>query len=232
MSRKITVIHPSRNRGALAVKAARMFIDNAKEPINYVFALDNDDTHIPIYTGSKIDCLIINNEKNTAIYAINKAAQLLDFDILMVVSDDFICEPAWDVKLKEFIKDQSNFVLKTNDGMQEWIVTLPIMDKAYYDTQGYVYHPDYRHLFCDTEMTHVADITGRLLVNKNINFIHLWTKVTGDDEINKKNNASYGQGEKLYLEREKVNFNLPADMIKRQITCPTHINWIKNRRPL
>ena len=64
----------------------------------------------------------------------------------------------------------NNYLLKTNDSTEGWICTLPIMDKEFYQSQGYVYNPIYKHLFCDTELTHIADITGRLMVRNDIVF--------------------------------------------------------------
>lgn len=227
--RHITVIHPSRGRAELCKKAASLAFDNAenKEYINYHVCIEYDQ--LPFYRDFTH---VICNYSDSAIEAINmSAAHLLNhdcfFDIVMVMSDDFVLPKGWDTMIREAVADKTDFVLKTFDTTQKWICTLPIMDKVYYDRFGYVYNPGYKHMFADTELTHVAELLGKLIVRNDIVFPHR-TEVTGNDAINKKNNGTWTQGEALYLERVKQNFGLPEEL-RKPVSYKPHQQWINNK---
>jgi hypothetical protein len=232
MKRQITVIHPSRSRPNLCFKTASLFFENSsKQNIEYFISLDESDQTINQYIDNKLDFALIKiGPTNSCIESINFASKETSFqDILVVVSDDFICEKNWDNKIRASIGDRKDFVLKTNDGREGWIVTFPIMDRVYYERFGYVYNPVYKHLFCDTEMTHVADITGKLIVDMNIKIEHLAKCLTQDDEVNRKNDSTWGQGEPTYLRRVRENFGLnPSEIIKNVEHTP-HLDWLRQR---
>jgi hypothetical protein len=230
--RKITIIHPSRSRVELCYKTATLFLENSsKNSIDYFVSIDENDPKKELYLKNKPDFvgLIVGNT-NSCVESLNFAADKINFeDILVVVSDDFICQKDWDKKIRETIGEKKDFVLKTNDGREPWIVTFPIMDRKYYNRFNYVYNPQYKHLFCDTEMTHVAEITGRLLTNTNIVFEHLATSVTHDDEVNRKNNSTWWEGESVYLRRVKNNFGLPSETIIKKVSHPSHVCWLESK---
>lgn len=232
MKRKITIIHPSRSRPDLCYKTCDNFLTNSsQENIEYFVSIDNSDPEKDKYLQNKTDCvkLLIGNT-NSCIEALNFAAEETNFeDILVVVSDDFTCQKNWDVKLRSSIGDKKDFVLKTNDGREPWIVTFPIMDKIYYNRYGYVYNPEYKHLFCDTEMTHVAEITDRLLEDFNITFEHLATNVTHNDSVNQRNSSTWAQGENVYLSRVRNNFGLPQESMLKKVSHPSHVCWLEGK---
>lgn len=221
--RKITVIHPSRGRASLAYKAYSEWKSKANNWFGYVLSIEPDQEadYRRYFTKEKI----LVSQNKTAIEAINTAAGKIEFDILVVMSDDFSCQQGWDDKIRQAVGDKNNFVLKTFDGTQGWIVTLPIMDRAYYNSYGYVYYPEYKHLFCDTELTTVAEYTGKLITRNDLVFPHN-THVTGNDHINNKNNSTWQQGEDLYLKRYRSNFGV---MKQKEISSMAHLNWIKGK---
>lgn len=223
--RKITLIHPSRGRAELASKTATKWITKAKNPeaIEYFLSIEHDQL-AEYRTWCKIDNTLVGNNKN-AVEAINNAANSVDFDILVVISDDFDCPLHWDELLRAVIDDKTDFVLKTFDTTQHWIVTLPIMDKVYYKRFGYVYYPGYKHMFCDTELTTVAQYLDKLIIRNDVVFPHL-THTTNNDSINAKNNSTWNEGEKLYLDRYKQNFGVEK---LKEISYKPHLDWVKNK---
>lgn len=234
---RITIIHPSKGRPELAYNAAKNFLTNAKQyGIRYFLSLDSDDATSEQYHSyfDKLKTEIGNKHlvntnidiNYSCIEAINRVAKKIHFDILVVISDDFQCSEGWDVQIMDAVKDKTNFVLKTNDGNEGWIVTFPVMDYAYYKGQGYVYNPAYKHMFCDTEMTHVADITGRLIVRNDIVIPHK-TAITNCDSLNQRNNKTWEQGKAVYLSRVKCNFNLQQSEIVKEVEHQPHLDWIK-----
>lgn len=190
---------------------------NDPELINYITLFDNDR-----FT------FVINNNRS-AVQAINHAVNFSTGDILMVVSDDTDTIQHWDAKIFKDVGSKKDWILKTQDGIQPWIITMPIMDRDYYNRFGYIYHPDYLHMFCDTELTCVADITGRKITSKLV-FPHKHYSVTkqAPDAVAKRNDSTWAQGEKLFLERYKKNFDLPKGL---PIQDGGMIKWLQNKSP-
>ena len=109
---------------------------------------------------------------------------------------------------------------------------MPIIDRKYYNRFGYVYYPEYRHMFCDTEFTHVADVLGRVLWRNDIEFPHLHYSITKErrDHIAERNDATWNQGKSLYLQRFRDDFGL-AGINKWNVSHDAHRNWLmQNQR--
>jgi len=207
---KITIIHPSRARAEIANKVRNTWLNKADGVIEYIFSLDNDDVQGILYEGN-----CIYNDNRSAIDAVNKGAEVASGDLFVVVSDDFDCPDYWDNLLLWGLQGKSDYCVKTQDGLQPTLITLPIMDRVYYDRFGYIYHPDYRHMFCDQEMTAVAHMLGRaitlpLMFSHN----HYTTGNFITDEITRRNNSTWGQGEDLFNERLKFNFGIQNPVCK------------------
>jgi hypothetical protein len=231
-----TLIHPSRSRPIKSKQTFDAWSNAAKYPdgCKWLCSLDWDDdipAYIDVYTEHGISRMspIISKNKS-AVDAINNAAShwRADGDIFIVVSDD--TEPCehWDEKILNEVDGKVDWILKTQDGIQKWIITMPVMDRAYYNRFGYIYHPDYLHMFCDTELTCVADITRRKITS-NLLFPHKHYSVTKNspDAINKKADATWDQGEKLFLERYKRNFDLPPG---GRIQGQSMIDWLLKKK--
>lgn len=229
---KISCIHPSRSRPELALSTAKKWIERAGTDIEYILSVDSSDPKLRQYydlwnNNVTIDSIIFCNDNKSAIQAINVAAEISTEDLIVVVSDDFDCPENWVEKLLTSIlgkvKSSDAFIVKTQDGIQPVIITLPILSRAYYEKFGYVYFPEYDHLFCDTEMTAVAEMTGKV-VQSDVMFRHNHYMVGGmkKDAINEKNNATWQQGEKLFNERKAINFGLKDEEIAKPYSA---IKW-------
>src|ERR1051325_1576707 len=146
---KITVIHPSRGRPKEAFITACKWRDRADSEFEYILSIDNDDKSLQSYISIFYDYgptgLGHTNHNKTAIEAINHAAKIATGDLLVVISDDFDCPEHWDTLLLTELAGKSDFCVKTDDGLQPTLITLPIMDRIYYERYGYVYHPSYLH---------------------------------------------------------------------------------------
>lgn len=229
----VTIIHPSRQRPKQAYETGLKWIERIGLPesdFEYILSLDSDDPKLWLYP-EKMPCLNFTRfigENRSAIDAINFPAKFYSAyrgqeenskDFLIVISDDFDCGHGWGVALTMDLRSQVNttdWILKTRDGIQDWVITLPIMDWVYYRRFNYVYHPDYKHAFCDTEMTCVADMTGRLLTSKLI-FIHDHYSIGGakKDELYERNDKTFNEGRKLFVDRKSRNFDLnPGDIVQ------------------
>ncbi len=215
---KISVIHPSRNRPIRAYATACKFKYYADSPFEYILSMDNDDPDLSQYLelfdnfgSTAIGCTYDNK---SAIEAINNAASKATGDILIVISDDFDCVKGWDTLLLKELEGKSDFLLKTQDGIQPVCITLPIMDRVYYNRFGYIYHPDYRHMAADVELTAVGRMLGRV-INSNLLFEHLHYTVgkSPKDAINEKNDLTYQYGDMVLAEHLKTNFGINDPLI-------------------
>lgn len=222
----ISILHPSRSRPEQAYATARKWLDNAGCDVEYILSLDVDDPQKGHYrsTGNTIF-----NQNRSAVEAINNAARIAKGNILIVLSDDFDCPPLWGKKILDATQGKTDWILKTPDGIQKWIITMPIMDRVYFERFNYIYYPGYLHMFCDTEITCVADLTGRK-IEADIPFKHNHYSVGGiKDEISTRADKTWEQGEKLFLERYRKNFDLPSKDLRGMITSQEYLNWIKGK---
>lgn len=216
--KSISVIHPSRGRPEMAMKTIEKWLEHADMDIEYILAVDSEDAHWYIgflYAHKLYDKVrLLASGSNTAIEAINFAAKEATGDLFLVVSDDFICPKYWCSKLLKHIGDRTDFVAKTRDGLQPTLITLPILDRVYYNRFGYVYFPGYGHMFSDQEMTAIGHMLGRV-ITLDMTFEH-WHYSTGKnkrDAVSLRNDYTWQQGERLFNERLKSNFGIENPVI-------------------
>lgn len=224
---KISVIHPSRGRPLKAKRAYNHWTGNGVV-FEWIVSIDTDDPTANQYKELfKNDAVKVVQYPNRSITdAVNNGARWTSGDLLIVVSDDFLCPPGWSEGLIKHLQGKSDFVARVSDGKQNWIVTLPMMDRVYYDGKGYMYNPAYLHMFCDTEMTTVAELEGKIVdVPMVFTHEHPMYGACKEDETNRRANRTWDQGKKVYLSRLKTNFGI-AD-VKGAISDPSHIDWIK-----
>lgn len=226
----ISLLCPSRQRPQKMFDTIQHWLKNSTsiEELEIVISIDTDDPTATEYYRlfEDINVLIIKNENRSAVNAINRAARVSRGDILIVVSDDFDCPYGWDKQLLEATKGKFDWIAKTPDGIQKWIITIPIMDRVYYNRFGYIYFPEYVHMFCDTEITCIADLTGRK-IELNIPFIHnhYSTGRSVKDEVSVKADLTWNQGEALFISRAKRNFDLTN--YPGRIENQEYKNWLR-----
>ncbi len=180
-----------------------------KAAIEYIMSVDDDDAMLDFYEGAVGGEHLLCNRNKSTVEAVNKAAAAATGELLIVVSDDFDCPFHWDEGLLRALAGKEDFAAKTHDGLQPFIITLPVMDRAYYERFGYVYNPVYQHMFCDTELTAVAYMLGRMVyVPITFPHNHYTTGRTKRDELNIKNDATWAAGEAIYNHRKSINFGL------------------------
>lgn len=182
--------------------------------IEYLLVCDGDDPDLFQYTyklGPVLQCVNLNH---SCITAINYGALHSNGDLLIVVSDDMDCPEHWDTLLLTALQGKSDYCVKVNDGSQKWIITLPILDRKYYDRFGYIYKPTFRHLFADTHMTAVAWMLDRYLpVDLLFEHRHYTTGKSVKDRINVKNDLTWSQGEREFKRLRRINFEIPLNEI-------------------
>ena len=243
----IALIHPSRGRPSEANNAVQEWYSNAsgKNDIYYILSTDSDDKNTySILTDLSWNKSHLINHNRSVVDAVNIAAKYADEkfnpDIYIVISDDFGCCKNWDLAILNSIEGREDWILKTNDGpnkekpTQEWLITLPILHRTFYHRFEYIYNPLYEHMFADTEMTHISDLLGTTLKRMDLHFPHRHyiTKsgIVKKDETSRRADATWNQGEAIYLRRVMENFGLKKEDIKSTLNCHNgHKKWLENK---
>lgn len=162
--------------------------------------------------GSKV--LPMYGFSKSKVDAINKNVWTVgSFSILCTHSDDFIfTKKGFDVDIIEAFQNFSGLVHFPDGRVNEKLCTYPIMSKDYYDKFSYVYHPEYKSVFCDNEQTEVAKLLGQYkYVDKHImQHQHYRAGYGQPDELMKRNDSPemYEHDGRIYYERKANNFGL------------------------
>lgn len=231
----ISLIHPSRSRPQKSRNTTKRWLERAgTDDIELIVSIDDNDPHRRTYLDfyshyDQFKTKVVSSENRSAVDAVNNGAKESKGDILIVVSDDSDCPDNWGLVIQNAVRGKRDYVLKVDDGVQQWIVTMPIMDRVYYDRFGYIYYPEYRHMFVDTDFTHVADIMNKVIWRNDILFPHLHysvTKIRHDrDEVSEKADATWQQGKALYLTRFMNSFGLEK-VDRWRIKSDAHRKWL------
>jgi glycosyltransferase involved in cell wall biosynthesis len=225
----ISMIAPSRGRPLKSFDTLSKWCRMANgHDFEIIISLDlsDDQTYRYLYPDTKNVRLIINDNRS-CVDAINNAAKSATGDIFIVVSDDTDCFEGWNTALLKELEGKSDYLLKTDDGIQDYICTMTVMDRAYFQRDGYIYHPDFFHQFADTYLTCVADIRGRLIKSK-LKFPHLHPGHSGGnlkaDALNIRNDGSWIQGQETFIRLMKQFTTEERNRIQDQ----NMKNWLRN----
>lgn len=199
-------------------------IENIKSMVkseDYVIlcTLDEDDESlIPIKEKlSSYDKVVCHyGLSKSKVDAINRDMNLAPtWDILVNVSDDQV------FLIKEFdkiIKDHvaavggDCFLHYPDENAKHHLATMSIMDRKYYDRDGYIYHPDYTSLWCDNEAMEVAKKRNRYFYfsNKIFDHYHPVYKKSAWDAQYHKTESFFEADRQVFKRREAENFGLNA----------------------
>lgn len=160
----------------------------------------------------------INFDKGTnKISAINDHINDKDFDIVVCLSDDMIpLVSGWDKVISD--KMQENFpdtdgCLHFNDGYTEnKLITLSILGRKLYNYFGYIYHPDYKTLYCDDEFTQEVKRLNKVVYFEDVIVSHEHYSREGNinsgdyDYAAKKTLFYSGRDRFVFQERKKQGF--------------------------
>lgn len=162
---------PTRSRPQQVIATLKKYINLANQPklIGIAVSCDVDDVSMTRnLVREEIETLVKKVEWGRVYYGNNRSkieacnANMheigYNWDIVVLVSDDMIPQVNGydDIIRNQMIANfpDTNGILWFNDGCQaEKLNTLCIYGRTFYERQGYIYHPAYKSLFCDTELT-------------------------------------------------------------------------------
>lgn len=159
---------PTRNRPQkiMSTLSAYMRLANHPEQLGVAISCDHDDTsmsrnlvHEELHRilGKTAWHSIFMSPNKSKIEACNANMNEIDWewDIVVLVSDDMIPQvQGYDDVIRMHMTPDTNKILWFNDGYQgDKLNTLCVFGRQMYNHFGYIYNPDYKSLFCDTELT-------------------------------------------------------------------------------
>ena len=215
---KLLIKFPTRGRPDVFKKTFSIYYNMLSGKYDYEFIVTMDEDDRTMNNAKMIEFL--DQKKNitycfgnskSKIEAINANMEGVDFDVLLLASDDMvplvkdyddvICE-----NMKKFFPDMDGS-LHFNDGRAGNILnTLSIMGKKMYDQFGYIYHPDYTSLWCDNEFHDVVYKMKKCIYINQVIIKHGWTDTTGKDSLHARNEGYYALDQAVFEERRKLNY--------------------------
>lgn len=152
-------------------------------PYHFLITCDEDDTTMnnPMVREklSQYPNLTVTYSKNTSKFeAYNRDLHLFeDYDVLLAVADDM--EPVthgYDQIITEKMRKtfpDFDGVLNYHDGhVGEQCITYPVVGKKFYQRFGYLFHPFYKSLFANEELTIISRMLGKQAASDQVLIKH------------------------------------------------------------
>lgn len=157
--------------------------------------------------------LVVNRGPRTCVAGWNEAARHTTGEVIVAVADDFDPPEGWDEGLAAtgpagwWAEDR---VVAVRDKNVDDIFTLAILTRRRWERFGYVFHPAYASLFCDTEFTAVACGEGAVIDGRALVFEHRHHDIgkRAKDAVDRVHSGRtrWDQGKVLFLARQRVGF--------------------------
>ena len=154
-------------------------------------------------------------ENKSKIEAVNADLDGVDFDIVLLASDDMIPKvKGYDTIIKNLMGvhyPDTDGILWFNDGYQgDKLNTLCIIGKKYYDRFGYIYNPEYVSVWCDNEFMDIGNMLNKQTYFPEVIIQHEhpdWGH-GGRDDIHVLNSKFEATDRETYNRRKANNFGL------------------------
>lgn len=221
---KLLIKFPTRGRVNQFFKVFDLyytFLDDI-ENTKFLISCDIDDISMnnvevinKIGTYKNVEIKFGNNKSK--IEAINADMILQqDFDIVLLASDDMIPQvKGYDTIIRTNMATyfaDTDGILWFNDGYQgSNLNTLCILGKKYFKRFNYIYHPDYKSLWCDNEFMEVGNYLGKQKYIDQIIIKHKHPDADSSiayDELYHRNIKLDAVDRKTFERRRKVQFGL------------------------
>lgn len=162
---------PTRSRPQRVIQTLDKYIRLANQPSLLGIAVSCDADDVSMTRNLVQDELrrtigragwsqVFYSNNRSKIEACNADMDRIDYpwDIVVLVSDDMVPQiKGYDDIIRNHMLAKfpdTNGILWFNDGYQgDKLNTLCVYGREFYQRQGYIYHPSYKSLFCDTELT-------------------------------------------------------------------------------
>jgi len=210
----ISLIHPSRGRPKKSFDTVKSWINQSGTEVELIVGLDADDPCIEEYKETYFLFHCVFSDEPNVVNATNEAAKYSSGDILIYLTDDFLCFPDWAKVIEERIGDTSKPVmLKVDDCLQQFrvgVLTIPIMTRALYAMLGYFFHPAYKSMHVDVDLYETCKRLNVIKYCPDLKFPHhhVSNGKAEMDETYRRSTAHWNQGLKVIAERRRLGFPL------------------------
>ncbi len=224
---KLLIKFPTRDRPEQFFQVLDKYYDLLENPkdTEFCITIDHDDktmnNEIVLRKLDSYENLYwhLGNSK-TKIEAVNAdIEQVQNFDILLLASDDMIPQvKGYDEDIR---RDMEKYFPNTDgilwyfDGTRRDLNTLSILGRNYYNRFGYIYHPEYKSLFCDAEFTKVGKILKKQQFIDKVIIKHDHPKTDGlnYDSLYLQNDTYYAADRQFYRSRRQIKFELKKSLL-------------------
>lgn len=227
---KFLLAHPSYGRPEKAASTAKLWIESAQNPESisaYRICLERPEHGAYLETFSHEffndkPIRLVAGDFGTCVSAANHAvlsgmSDVLDAEVIILVSDDFHCPANWDTLLSEKIISEygesyaeEKFAVQVSDGVVSHILTIPIISRKAYEETGYIYHPSYISMYADNDLREVFYRHFKVLEAREIVFPHIhWAHGYGakDNTYNHQERPeAWDTGRKVFEQRRDNGF--------------------------
>jgi predicted O-methyltransferase YrrM len=172
---KISLLHATRGRPAKAAAAQQIWLNRAADPdaVEHIFGLDaNDETSIFLNVFNHVYV----SGADGPVAAWNACAAKSQGQNLVQLSDDWNPPMHWDRLIIEAIGDTAKpAVLAVSDGhRKDDLLCMAILTRARYQSQGYLFHPEFFSMFSDNHFSQCAFTDGVVIdARDRITFEHM-----------------------------------------------------------
>ena len=184
---------------------------------NYTIGLTiDDDDSTTLNSHQLVDVLQSDQIKvnpgrsSSKVHAINRGMAGWSGDIVVNMSDDmrFIKRGFDGDIIQAFQGERDQFIHFPDGHVNQVLPTMSIMDRSYHERFNYIYHPDYKSLWCDNEAMDVAQQLGRYKYIDLQIFSHEHPAWTGEpaDALLMHTESFFGTDQETYKRRSKLGF--------------------------
>ena len=173
----ISILHATFRRPLGPIPVKETWLERAHDPdlVDYVLAMDADDPEtVKLTDGHNRVVGSPGGGFVTSVRNWNAAASRARGDLLVVVADDLLPPPGWDVELRRIVgtldPQEVKFAVKFSDSPfpNDVLLRHPVVSRAFYERFG-LFSNQYRGVYCDNDITakafwHAVILDGRRLV--------------------------------------------------------------------
>lgn len=212
---------------------------SGKVPYHFVVSCDIDDTSMntpsvrnKFKTYSHLT--VHYSESKGKVEAVNRDVDKhLDFDVLLVASDDMIPQiKGFDrIIMRDMLKNYPDLdgTLNYHDGfVGDELNTIPLMGRKYYERFGYVYHPIYISVCCDLEFTLAAKALNKQFCSQQVILKHEHpANGYATDTLYKRNESKelFVHDMWALYKRASLNYSIPSKDLPEDIVLPSSLDF-------
>lgn len=206
---RISLLHATHHRdgGPLALRDTWVVRADSPDRIEYVVAMDSDDTRAIAETAGML-CVVSPATPGsvTSVRNWNAAAAIATGDLLVVIADDLFPPPGWDTALQNVIRGldptTTHFAVKATDAPddQRLLLRHPVISRAFYAEFG-LFNAAFRGVYCDDDLTQRALWRSRIIDGRHLVLDHRHPSLdpsvprsSSHNLVNTQDEYDYGRG--------------------------------------